>query len=753
MLNLPSPTLRNSEISTLPRLEIQSLDTSPFSDCFSGLIEEESMSQEGRVRTAYTDTSYDIEGFTNIKELDPFWDDEDVDEILVISPKTTRKLPTIEEEPAKTDGTKTTTMADFEPLPTLAESNQRDRLYRKRDTGRIYAFKIFQDCANLPSEQGILNVIKDMKAPFLPRIHWSFQEDLCLFVVIEYYSRKSLQDLVACEGPFRSEHARFYASEIVQALSSLHAVGIVHRDLSPEHITIDSAGHIIVEGFGSSELLRYPASSERGREPLFCTASVHTNSTFLAPELVLGWAHDFAVDCWGFGMLLRFMLSGKHLFSSDDITSVVWKDAIVHESVPMCPLLETSAQDLITKCLKQNPIARINLFAIRKHAYFSVVDWKKVAAKRIRVPHPFSLNPNTGTPRCLGLHANCAVSPAPRNDGRHSRKPSHFGSGLTTSITSSTDCVAPAVFEHAEALPKISRMSSLLDDFPDTLESTTSASDLAVHSALTLNDSPVDIHNLEINSRDRMALFWETLDLEQASISPAPSLDDVNTPPRPRKLRKSRSSIYPERRFSTLSTTSLQNKLRKKAPVNSVPLPLKDPSLPPQDLPDGVEQIGGGIGFTYNIPVAARSKESICTNTPQTCHGIFQGRLPGLGLGLRSANSVAKAKARRTLLSLVVPPAQEEPYDSTFPRNYRGSSWSLAMPLSPDLLNIESKSSATASSSPLTEAGPLTPATLAYEEPEVMMGEQGFEERFAHEVKVGDAEMTLRLVLPSRGEE
>ncbi|KAG5642998.1 hypothetical protein DXG03_001775 [Asterophora parasitica] len=291
-------------------------------------------------------------------------------------------------------------------------------------------------------------------------------------------------------------------------------------------------------------------------------------------------------------------------------------------------------------------------------------------------------------------------------------------------------------------MPPIFRMSSLLGDISDTPESTTSLSDPPVHSALTLNDSSPDTLP-NISPQDRMALFWEHLDAEQASVlSDQQPIEDVYTP-RPRRLRKSRSSIYPEQRFSTLSTTSLQNKLRKKTrSAKPVPLQLKNLSSPALDLPEGVKQIGSGIGFTYSMPAAALSKASICTTTPKTCHGYFQGRLPGLGLGLglglRSANAAAKAKARRTLLDLVITPAKEDICD------FRGSSWSLSTPLTPDLLH---DGPATASSSPLTEVGPLTPAALVYEElGAAMMGELGFEESSAHEVKVGDVDVTLRLV-------
>ncbi|KAF9074023.1 hypothetical protein BDP27DRAFT_245688 [Rhodocollybia butyracea] len=53
------------------------------------------------------------------------------------------------------------------------------------------------------------------------------------------------------------------------------------------------------------------------------------------------------------------------------------------------------------------------------------------------------------------------------------------------------------------------------------------------------------------------------------------------------------------------------------------------------ELPNGIKQIGSGIGFTYTVPAASRSKSSICNaGAPRRPHSIMPAF--GLGLGLRT---------------------------------------------------------------------------------------------------------------------
>lgn len=58
-------------------------------------------------------------------------------------------------------------------------------LCKKRDSGKVYALKFLQESARRhSSEEAVMGVIRQLEAPFLPYLHWSFQENGRLYMVI-----------------------------------------------------------------------------------------------------------------------------------------------------------------------------------------------------------------------------------------------------------------------------------------------------------------------------------------------------------------------------------------------------------------------------------------------------------------------------------------------------------------------------------------------------------------------------------------
>ena len=171
-------------------------------------------------------------------------------------------------------------------------------------------------------------------------------------------------------------------------------------------------------------------------------------------------------------------------------------------------------------------------------------------------------------------------------------------------------------------------------------EKTTSELGTMGHTAQTAKDEIWE----EISHTERMSRLWDNFgDEEKASAASINSGERMGIPlSKAPKLRKHRSSIHPQQRFFNLSTSSFHKKLRMK-PRSTSALRSSKPVEPIPDLPNGIHQLGSGIGFTYNVPTAISSKLSVSSFAPANCQSIFHGGF-SLNLGLGLGNVTRKAK-------------------------------------------------------------------------------------------------------------
>ena len=200
----------------------------------------------------------------------------------------------------------------------------------------------------------------------------------------------------------------------------------------------------------------------------------------------------------------------------------------------------------------------------------------------------------------------------------------------------------------------------------------------------------------DISSSERISRFWDNLCEEErgsaASITSLEFGESMDTPfSQAPKLRKHRSSIHPQQRLFNLSTSSFHKKLRMKPRSTGALRPSK-PVEPIPNLPNGIHQLGSGIGFTYNVPAAISSKQSVSSFTPVHCQSIFRGGF-SLNLGLGIGNLTRKTKQKSIHLTQFQPISEtgsdqeigarvaRDAGNATFMRDmYRTPSWILSPP-------------------------------------------------------------------------
>jgi serine/threonine protein kinase len=172
------------------------------------------------------------------------------------------------------------------------------------------------------------------------------------FIVMEYVDGPALRELI--DGQFRDgidinldyiAEIFFYAVQLCDALGASHGKGIIHRDIKPDNIMINSIGEVKITDFGIVHI------EENTLTP---TGAMLGTPRYMSPEQVVGGKIDGRSDLYSVGIVLYEALVGSPPFLSGDISYQQ-----VHKS-PVAPRdinvkIPQSANEIIMKCLAKRP--------------------------------------------------------------------------------------------------------------------------------------------------------------------------------------------------------------------------------------------------------------------------------------------------------------------------------------------------------------------------------------------------------------
>jgi serine/threonine protein kinase len=143
------------------------------------------------------------------------------------------------------------------------------------------------------------------------------------YMVMDYLEGTSLADVLEEEHHLLPDRALNIFVQACAGLAHAHQKGVLHRDIKPSNIMLvhfgDQADFVKIVDFGIAKLLN------QGVGELTKTGEVYGSPSYMSPEQCRGKDTDARSDIYSMGCVMYRTLSGRPLFSGDDIIELLFK--------------------------------------------------------------------------------------------------------------------------------------------------------------------------------------------------------------------------------------------------------------------------------------------------------------------------------------------------------------------------------------------------------------------------------------------
>jgi len=173
-----------------------------------------------------------------------------------------------------------------------------------------------------------------------------------VFFAMAYIEGETLTERVRRRGPLAPSEAARVVRDVAWALAYAHGQGVIHRDVKPDNILLESGGRVMVADFGIASVVAGAGG--------LSTGEVVGTPEFMSPEQALGEAVDARSDLYSLGIVGYFACSGALPFEADKATDVLAKQ-VTEPAPPLAvaaPLVPRRLAQAIDRCLAKEPADR-----------------------------------------------------------------------------------------------------------------------------------------------------------------------------------------------------------------------------------------------------------------------------------------------------------------------------------------------------------------------------------------------------------
>jgi serine/threonine protein kinase len=138
------------------------------------------------------------------------------------------------------------------------------------------------------------------------------------FLVMEYVDGSDLSGLVKKHGPLSVGKAVNYMLQAARGLEFAHKKGVIHRDVKPGNLLLDTEGTVKILDMGLARLSSDGNAATQAE--LTGTGAALGTVDYIAPEQAVSTKHaDARADIYGLGCSLHYLLTGKATYDGDTL--------------------------------------------------------------------------------------------------------------------------------------------------------------------------------------------------------------------------------------------------------------------------------------------------------------------------------------------------------------------------------------------------------------------------------------------------
>jgi serine/threonine protein phosphatase PrpC len=182
------------------------------------------------------------------------------------------------------------------------------------------------------------------------------------YIVMEYLQGRTLSEVMNEIRPLPISDAVQIASALCDALSHMHQLKVVHRDLKPQNVMVCADGSIRIMDFGIAKATEMRRITFAGLSPAMGTPD------YMAPEQVKGRRGDERTDIYSLGAMLYEMTTGRVPFEGPN-PFIVMNSRIAGDPVAprkRNPQISEQLEEIILHAMEREPAKRYQTAAAMK---------------------------------------------------------------------------------------------------------------------------------------------------------------------------------------------------------------------------------------------------------------------------------------------------------------------------------------------------------------------------------------------------